>query len=56
VIRVVMSSRRELIVRITGRMKTHVADETSTTASGTEAATRIAGAWLAAFERARRAT
>ena len=43
--------QRELIARITGRMDLEQPAETSQTAAGAEAATRIAGEWLLAFER-----
>lgn len=43
--------QRELVARLTGRTDVTTSNETSVTASGVEAAARIAGDWLAAFER-----
>lgn len=44
--------QHELIARITGRIDLETPEETSQTAAGVDAATRIAGQWLRAFERA----
>lgn len=44
--------RRQMIARITGRLDLGRPEEVSETAAGAAAAARLAGDWLAAFERA----